>query len=86
KGLTVNPGDRFLAVEDVVTTGESVRKAIQAAEARGGVLVGVGALVDRSGGGVAFGAPFRALLALEVPQYPKEACPLCRAGVPLEEV
>ncbi|AEV16994.1 MAG: orotate phosphoribosyltransferase [Thermus sp.] len=86
KGLTVNPGDRFLAVEDVVTTGESVRKAIRAAEARGGVLVGVGAIVDRSGGGVAFGVPFQALLRLEVPQYAPGACPLCRAGVPLEEV
>ena len=74
------------AVEDVVTTGESVRKAIRAAEARGGVLVGVGAIVDRSGGRAAFGVPFRALLALEVPQYPEEACPLCREGVPLEEV
>ncbi|GAA6733485.1 orotate phosphoribosyltransferase [Thermus oshimai] len=86
KGLTVNPGDRFLAVEDVVTTGESVRKAIRAAEERGGVLVGVGAIVDRSGGKVAFGVPFKALARLEVPQYPPEACPLCRAGLPLEEV
>ncbi len=85
-GLTVRPGEPFLAVEDVVTTGESVRKAIRAAEARGGVLVGVGAIVDRSGGRVDFGVPFRALLRLEVPQYPKEACPLCREGVPLEEV
>ncbi|TBH20492.1 orotate phosphoribosyltransferase [Thermus thermamylovorans] len=86
RGLTVNPGDRFLAVEDVVTTGESVRKAIQAAEARGGVLVGVGAIVDRSGGKAAFGVPFRVLLELEVPQYPEEACPLCREELPLEEV
>ena len=86
RGLTVNPGDRFLAVEDVVTTGESVRKAIRAAEARGGVLVGVGAIVDRSRGEADFGVPFRALLKLEVPQYLPEACPLCRDGVPLEEV
>ncbi|BDG17085.1 orotate phosphoribosyltransferase [Thermus brockianus] len=86
KGLTLNPGERFLAVEDVVTTGESVRKAIRAAEARGAVCVGVGAIVDRSGGQAAFGVPFRALARLQVPQYPPEACPLCREGVPLEEV
>jgi orotate phosphoribosyltransferase len=86
KGLLVNPKDRFLAVEDVVTTGESVRRAIRAAEARGAVLVGVGALVDRSGGQAEFGVPFRALARLEVPQYAPEACPLCRAGLPLEEV
>jgi len=48
--------------------------------------VGVGALVDRSGGQAEFGVPFRALARLEVPQYAPEACPLCRAGLPLEEV
>ena len=67
-----------------IATSPTVR--IRAAEARGGVLVGVGAIVDRSGGRAAFGVPFRALLALEVPHYPEEACPLCREGVPLEEV
>ncbi len=85
-GLLVRPGDRFLAVEDVVTTGESLKKAIRAAEERGALLVGVGAIVDRSGGKAEFGVPYRPLLRLEVPQYPKEACPLCRAGVPLQEV
>ncbi|MGQ9736249.1 MAG: orotate phosphoribosyltransferase [Thermaceae bacterium] len=85
KGFTIKEGDRFIAVEDVVTTGESVRKAIRAAEARGAVLVGVGAIVNR-GKGVEFGVPFRALVDLEVPTYPPEACPLCQKGVPLEEV
>jgi orotate phosphoribosyltransferase len=42
--------------------------------------------VDRSGGKAEFGVPFRALARLEVPQYAPEDCPLCRAGVPLEEV
>ncbi|MER3537203.1 MAG: orotate phosphoribosyltransferase [Thermus sp.] len=85
RGFTVNEGDRFIAVEDVVTTGESVRKAIRAAQALGAVPVGVGAIVHR-GSGVEFGVPFRFLLALEAPLYPPEACPLCRAGVALEEV
>lgn len=85
KGFTVNPGDRFLAVEDVVTTGESVRRAIRAAQALGALPVGVGAIVNR-GGGVEFGVPFRFLLAFEAPLYPPENCPLCRAGIPLEEV
>ena len=86
EGLTVRPGDRFLAVEDVVTTGGSVRRAIAAAEAKGAQLVGVGAIIDRSGGQAAFGVPFRALATLEFPTYAPEACPLCAAGVPLEEV
>ncbi|GAB1858879.1 hypothetical protein MHTCC0001_37230 [Flavobacteriaceae bacterium MHTCC 0001] len=49
-------------------------------------MVGVGATGDRRGGRAAFGVPFRTHLAMEVPQYPEEACPLCREGVPLEEV
>ena len=86
EGPPVHPGGRGAAPGDGAARGAGVRKAIRAAEARGGVLVGVGAIVDRSGGRAAFGVPFRALLALEVPQYPEEACPLCREGVPLEEV
>ncbi|MDM7324455.1 MAG: orotate phosphoribosyltransferase, partial [Thermus sp.] len=43
-------------------------------------------IVDRSGGRAEFGVPFRALLQLEFPQYPPDACPLCQGGVPLEEV
>jgi len=85
RGFTVNEGDRFIAVEDVVTTGESVRKAIRAAQALGAVPVGVGAIVNR-GKGVGWELPFRALFTLEAPLYPPEACPLCRAGVALEEV
>jgi len=85
-GLEVNEGERFLAVEDVVTTGASLRRAIEAARARGAVPVGAAAIIDRSAGPVAFGVPFHALASVQVPSYEPEACPLCRAGVPLEEV
>ncbi|RIH89245.1 orotate phosphoribosyltransferase [Calidithermus roseus] len=86
EGLTIRPGERFLAVEDVITTGGSVQRAIRAAEAKGGVCVGVGAIVDRSGGKADFGVPFRALTALEFPTYDPSDCPLCRQGVPLREI
>ncbi|WP_456444601.1 orotate phosphoribosyltransferase [Deinococcota bacterium DY0809b] len=85
-GLEVNAGDRFLAVEDVVTTGGSLHKAIEAAKARGAVLQAAAAIIDRSGGTARFGAPFVALARLEAPVYDPEACPLCRRAVPLEEV
>ncbi len=86
EGLTIAPGERFLAVEDVVTTGISVQKAIRAAEARGAHCQAVGVIVDRSGGRVEFGVPFRALLQLDFPTYAPESCPLCERGVPLQEV
>lgn len=86
EGLTIHPGECFLAVEDVVTTGGSVQKAIQAAEARGARCVGVGAIVDRSAGRSEFGVPFRALTRLDFPTYAPDSCPLCQRGVPLQEV
>jgi len=86
EGLTIHPGERFLAVEDVVTTGGSVQKAIQAAEARGARCVAVGSIVDRSAGRSEFGVPFRALTELDFPTYASDSCPLCQRGVPLQEV
>lgn len=86
EGLTLTPGERFLAVEDVLTTGGSVQRAIQAAEAQGGVCVAVGAIVDRSAGRAEFGVPFRALTQLDFPTYAPDSCPLCQRGQPLLEV
>ncbi len=86
EGLTIRPGERFLAVEDVITSGGSVRRAIAAAQAKGAECVAVGAIVDRSGGQAGFGVPLRALTTLEFPTYDGADCPLCRAGVPLQEV
>ena len=78
----IRPGERFLAVEDVITTGGSLRKAIRAAEDEGAECIDVGCLIDRLGSPL---AP-RALVSLEFPSYVPNECPLCRAGVPLEEV
>lgn len=78
----IGAGEQFLAVEDVITTGGSLRKAIRAAEDEGATCMDVGCIIDRLGSPL---AP-RALLSLEFPTYTPEACPLCKAGVPLEEV
>jgi orotate phosphoribosyltransferase len=83
RGFRIAPGERCLVVEDVVTTGGSTREVMAAVEALGGVVAGVGALVDRSGGKADLPEPRAALLTLEVPSYRPEDCPLCRAGVPV---
>lgn len=82
RGFGVEPGERCLVVEDVITTGGSTREVIAALEAAGARVVGAGVLVDRSGGGVALSAPLTALLTLAASTCPPETCPLCRAGVP----
>lgn len=83
RGFKIAPGERVLVVEDVVTTGGSVFEVLDVVKALGGVLVGVGYLVDRSGGKVDFGVKAEPLLRLDVQAWAADACPLCAAGVPL---
>ncbi|MEW6724863.1 MAG: orotate phosphoribosyltransferase [Bacillota bacterium] len=83
RGFFLQPGERVLVVEDAVTTGGSVRQTMEAVAATGAEMVGAAALVDRSGGRVSLGVPFRALVTLDIPSYEPDDCPLCRAGIPL---
>lgn len=83
RGFMLRPGERVLVVEDAVTTGGSVRKTIDAVRSAGGTVVGVGAVVDRSGGRADFGVPFRAVLTAEAHDWAPADCPLCAAGVEL---
>jgi len=83
RGFTVKEGERVLAVEDVTTTGGSVREVIEAVTRMGAVVIGVGAIIDRSGGEVEFGVPFKPLARVQVATFSGEICPLCKSGVPL---
>ncbi|WIW71727.1 orotate phosphoribosyltransferase [Anaerosinus gibii] len=84
RGFKLAKGERVLIVEDIVTTGGSVKEVVDAVKAQGGIPVGIGMLVNRSGGKVDFGGvPYQALLNLTVTTYKPEACPLCQAGEPM---
>jgi len=80
RGFQIQPGERVLVVEDVVTTGGSVKEVIDVVKANGGNVVGVGVLVDRSNGKVEFDVPFQAMLSMEVESYEPDTCPLCKEG------
>ena len=82
RGFTLTAGERCLVVEDVITTGGSTREVVQCVEAHGGVVVGIGSLIDRSGGATAFPVKRVALATLTATTYPPESCPLCRSGSP----
>lgn len=82
RGFSLSPGERVLVVEDVVTTGGSTRETMDAVRQAGGVVVGAGALVDRSGGAVDLGVRRAALITLSVPTYDPVECPQCREGMP----
>jgi orotate phosphoribosyltransferase len=80
RGFAVEPGQRVLVVEDVVTTGGSVREVVDLVAAAGGTVVGVGSIVDRTDGKIDFGVPFHAVVSLDVESWEPAECPLCRAG------
>ena len=84
RGFEIGPGHRVLVVDDVLTTGGSVRDVIAAVRERGAEVVGVGVLVDRTNGQVEFGVPFFACISLEVVSWAPEECPLCKEGVELK--
>ena len=77
-------GTDVLVVDDVLTTGGSVRDVLDAVRERGAEVIGVGMLVDRSGGKVDFGVPFFACLTVDVASFAPEDCQLCKDGVPLK--
>jgi orotate phosphoribosyltransferase len=80
RGFALEPGEKVLMVEDVVTTGLSSREAIAAVEAAGGEVVAEAALVDRSGGTVDLGVPFYPLIALSFPTWAPDELPPELAG------
>lgn len=85
RGFDVNPKDRVLIIEDVVTTGGSVEELVALIQNAGATLIGVGALVDRSGGWVSFDVRYHALLSINLKTFPAADCPLCKEGVPLSK-
>lgn len=82
RGFTLGAGERCLVVEDVITTGGSTREVMTCVEGHGGVVVGVGSLIDRSGGAAVFPVRHEALAVLTATTWPPEQCPLCRTGSP----
>lgn len=83
RGFTLDPGERVLVVDDVLTTGTSILEVIAAVREFDGLLAGIGVLVDRSQGGAAFGVPFFSCHEAATVNYTPEQCPLCAQGIPL---
>ena len=82
RGFRLEPGQRVLLVEDVVTTGLSSREAIAAVEKAGGKVVAAAALVDRSNGTADLGVPFTPLIRIDVPTYSADDLPPELASIP----
>ena len=85
RGFNLRQGERVVIVEDVVTTGRSTLETAALATSKGARVVAVGAIIDRSVGRDPFDVPFRSLLKLDLPSYPPQDCPACRAGAQAPE-
>ena len=84
RGFEILPKENVLVCEDVITTGGSVQEVIEIVKKLGGNILGVGAIVDRSGGKVTFPNVF-ATITMDVVRYKQEECPLCQQGIPIEK-
>ena len=80
RGFNVSADDTVLVVEDVITTGGSVREVIDLMREKGAAVVGAGVWVDRSAGKIDFGVPLRSLISLEIESFDPQECPLCKEG------
>jgi orotate phosphoribosyltransferase len=83
RGFAVNPGEKSIVVEDVITTGGSTRETIECLKAAGANVVAAASIIDRSGGDVEVGVPRIALATLKVLSVDPSACDACRMGEPI---
>jgi orotate phosphoribosyltransferase len=83
RGATVPAGARTLVVDDVMTTGRSVRETIDVVRGAGGLVAGVGVLIDRSEAPMDFGVPFHSSCRVEATSHPPDAVPPELAAIPI---
>ena len=86
RGFSIEPGERVLVVDDILTTGGSVIEVTNALNKLKAKIIGIGVLVDRSEEKIDLGAPLFSCLRSATKTYKPDECPLCSCGVPLERL
>jgi len=85
RGFDIDPGTRVLIVDDILTTGRSVREVIDLCTRYQAHIVGIGLLLDRSGGQTRFEYPLKALGTVAADSWDPNDCPLCAQGMSLTQ-
>ncbi len=80
RGFEITPGSKVLVVEDVITTGGSVKEVIDLVRTTGGEVAGVACVVDRSKGKALFDVPLKSAIKIDIDTYEPEECPMCKSG------
>jgi orotate phosphoribosyltransferase len=83
RGTTFPSGGRVLVVDDILTTGGSIRETLDALAAHPVEVAGVAVLVDRSGGEADLGVRFVALATMDITTWDASDCPMCQCGQPV---
>jgi orotate phosphoribosyltransferase len=83
RGTTFSLSSRVLIVDDILTSGGSLRETLDALAAHPVDIAGVAVLVDRSGGRIDLGIPYVALATMNIETWDAAECPLCRRGEPI---
>ena len=83
RDFQIAPGELVLIVDDILTTGSSLRETISAVNKLGGTIIGIGVLVDRTEQSLDFDLPFFSCLRAPTTVYSPQECPLCAAQIPL---
>ena len=82
RGFELQPGEKVIIVEDIVSTGVSIRECIEAIRRTGANVVAAACLIDRSAGEADVGVPLVSLVQYKVPAYPADALPPELAAIP----
>jgi len=83
RGFSISSGERVLIVDDILTTGNSIGEVMAAVTKQGGIVIGIGVLVDRAEQRIEFGVPLFSCYRSITPTYTPQDCPLCAARIPL---
>jgi orotate phosphoribosyltransferase len=85
RGFSLRPGQKIVIVDDVLTTGRSIFEVIDLVKEYDAEIVGIGELLDRSGGKVKFDYPYFPLTSVDADSWEPENCPLCAKGESLTQ-
>ena len=83
RGFSITPGERVLLVEDVITTGGSLKELARLIREACGNVIGTASIIDRSGGKTDFEVKFETLMTLNIETFEERDCPLCKENVPI---
>lgn len=85
RGFTLKQGWKVVIVEDITTTGGSIKKCMDHLHNRGAEVIGVGCIVNRNPSNISFDVPFYSLAEIQLASWQPEECPLCRRNEPITE-